>query len=106
MRRDYNSVHGDRHLRHPNLPDRSQDERSFRERIPFPIDSEEDFANRHAGLYGDEEHLVDGRHPGSAHFPSRSERAIINAEYTSSNRPRDRTRNAYNDVLDPAIAEY
>ncbi len=78
----------------------------FHESIPFPIGLEEDFANRYVELYGDDEYLVDGHHPRSSYFPNRSERAKMHAEYTSSNRPRDRTRKAYNDDLDLAIAEY
>ena len=79
---------GGHHQRGPNLPGRTQDRESFQQRIPFPSGPEEDFAQHHAELYGDEEDLVDGRHTGSAHFPRRSERARMHGEYTTSTHQR------------------
>ena len=95
---------GRRH-RGPNLPDRTQDRESFHGNIKYPSGSEEQFARRHAELYGNEEKLVDGRHVGSAHFPRRSERARISGQHSMSNHHRDTTRNAYRKELDAAIAE-
>ncbi|KAF6220396.1 hypothetical protein HO133_002828 [Letharia lupina] len=106
MKRDRRSGEGGHHQRGPDLPTRTQDWASFRQNIPYPSDSEESFARHHAERYGDEELLVDGQHTGSPHFPRRSERARIHAEYTTSNRQRDRTREAYGDTLKPATEEY
>lgn len=106
MPRHNNDRPSGRGLRGPNLPIRTQDQESFRRNIPFPSGSEEDFARNHAELYGNEEQLVDGHHTGPAHFPRRSERAVIHREYTTSNRHRDRTRTAYEDALKPANKEY
>lgn len=106
MRRDRAFGERGRRERGPDLPNRTQDRESFRQRIPVPSGSEDDFARHHAELYGDEENLVDGRHTGSAHFPRGSERARMHREYTRSNQPRDRTREAYNAVFNPASTEY
>jgi hypothetical protein len=95
-----------RQHRGPNLPDRTQDRESFQRNIKCPSGSEEEFARRHADLYGNEENLVDGRHVGTPHFPRRSERARLNGQHSLSNHFRDTTRNAYKFELDAAIPEY
>ena len=48
-----------RRHRGPNLPDRTQDQKSFQRNITYPSGSEEEFACRHAGLYENEENLMD-----------------------------------------------
>lgn len=106
MPRGHRSSEVGRRQRGPDLPTRIQDRDSFRQNIPYPSGSEEEFARHHAELYGDEEELVDGHHTGSPHFPRRTERARIHREYTTSNEHRDRTRDAYNEVLRPANAEF
>ena len=95
-----------RRHRGPDLPTRTQNRDSFRRNIPRPSGPEEEFARHHAELYGEEEDMVDGKHTSIPHFPRRTERARIHGEYTTSNRDRDRTRNAYDDVFDDATAEY
>ena len=39
--------------------------------------------------------MADGQHVGGPHFPSRSERARMHGVYETSNKLRDRTRDAY-----------
>lgn len=106
MRRNHGFSERGRRERGPDLPNRTQDLDSFRQRVPYPSGSEDDFTRHHAELYGEEENLVDGHHTGSAHFPRKSERARMHREYTRSNQPRDRTREAYNDVFNSASAGY
>ena len=91
--------------RGPDLPNRTQDRDSFQSNIPQPSGSEAEFAIRHADLYGEEEHLVDGSHVGRPYFPRRTERAKIHGEYKTSTPDRDRTRLPYDDELDAANAE-
>ena len=98
---------GERYPRHrgPDLPNRSRDRDSFQSNIPYPSGSETEFASRHADLYGEEEHLIDGSHAGRPYFPRRSERAKIHEEYKMSTPERDRTRLAYKKEFDAAKAE-
>ena len=49
--------------------------------------------------------MVDGLHVGGPHFPRRSERAMMHGVYTTSNKLRDRTRNAYESELHAANAD-
>ena len=99
-------LHEVRHrYRGPDLPNRTQNRESFRRNVPFPPGPEQEFARKHADTYGDEEGMVDGLHVGGPHFPSRSERARMHGVYTTSNKLRDRTRDAYGSELNAATAE-
>lgn len=106
MPRIHRSGEVGRRQRGPDLPNRTQDRESFQGNISYPLGSDEEFARRHAELYGEEENLVDGHHTSSPHFPRRSERARAHREYTTSNQHRDRTREAYDSVYGSANAEY
>lgn len=50
--------------------------------------------------------MVDGHHTGRPHFPRWSERSRMHEEYESSNRYRDRTREAYQDESTPVDKDY
>lgn len=101
---------GLREVRHryrgPDLPDRTQNRQSFQRNVPFPPGPEQELARQHVDIYGKEEGMVDGLHVGGLpHFPSRSERARTHWVYTTSNKLRDRTRDAYTSELSAANAE-
>ena len=49
--------------------------------------------------------MVDGLHVGGPHFPSRSERSQMHRVYETSNKLRDRTRDAYVSEHNSASAE-
>ena len=100
-------LHEVRHrFRGPDLPNRTQNRESFQRNVPFPPGPEQEFARQHADIYGNEEGMLDGQHVGDPHFPSQSERAKRHGVYTTSNKLRDRTRDAYASELRAAKAEY
>ena len=105
MKGDHGSGETRRRHRGPDLPIRTHNRESFRQNVPYPSDSEEDFARHHADLYTNEENLVDGQHVGIPHFPRRSDRARMHGAYTKTNKQRDRTRDAYMEEVEAAETE-
>ena len=92
--------------RGPDLPNRTQNRETFQQSVPYPSGTEQEFARRHAEIFGDAENMIDEQHVDSPHFPRRSERARMHGVYTTSNQLRDRTRDAYNAELEAAVAEF